>query len=162
MPRVVPSQVVQLIDQLFPGVTQAPHMNIGSGPHLTAVVTFAKQIPAELLTIAGQDLSDYAVALEYMESTERSRLALQRGVNVPEFRDRNVVVLLRDALLKCPDEAPAPGTVELVFISDPELRDSLRRDISAANQDMIYGEWKGATVLAGSATEALLLWAIQA
>jgi hypothetical protein len=47
-----------------------------------------------------------------------------------------------------------------LFITDIDLRDSIRRDISAANQDMVNGEWKGATVLAGSATEALLLWAV--
>jgi hypothetical protein len=49
----------------------------------------------------------------------------------------------------------------LAFIKDTDLRESIRRDISAANQDMASGEWKGATVLAGSATEALLLWAVQ-
>jgi hypothetical protein len=64
-------------------------------------------------------------------------------------------------LAKCPDEAPAPGTTELAFISDADLRENIRRDISAANQDMTNGEWKGATVLAGAAVEALLLWVVQ-
>jgi hypothetical protein len=49
----------------------------------------------------------------------------------------------------------------LIFISDGELRDSIRLDISSANRDLVSHEYKGATVLAGSATEALLLWAIQ-
>jgi hypothetical protein len=48
-----------------------------------------------------------------------------------------------------------------LFVTDAELRDSVRLDISAANRDAENGEYKGATVLAGSATEALLLWAIQ-
>jgi hypothetical protein len=34
-------------------------------------------------------------------------------------------------------------------------------DISAANRDASNGEWKGSTVLAGPAAEALLLWAIK-
>lgn len=71
------------------------------------------------------------------------------------------MLLLRNALAKCPDEVPSPLTVGLIFIADIDLRDNIRRDISAANQDMANGEWKGATVLAGSATEALLLWAVQ-
>jgi hypothetical protein len=71
------------------------------------------------------------------------------------------IVLLRRTLAKCPDEVPSPGTTELVFIVDTELRESIRRDISAANQDMVNAEWKGATVLAGSATEALLLWGMK-
>src|SRR5579872_1159926 len=158
MPRVVPSQVVQVIDQLFPTAATAKNLTIGAAPQLTASVSFARQIPPELLALTGQDLSDYVVALEFMESTEQRALALQRGLAVPEYRESNVIALLRSALAKCPDEAPALGTTELVFLGDPELRESIRRDISAANQDMANGEWKGATVLAGSATEALLLW----
>jgi hypothetical protein len=61
----------------------------------------------------------------------------------------------------CPDEATASGTAPLSFIGDPELRESIRLDISAAHRDLAQGEWKGATVLAGAAVEALLLWAVQ-
>jgi hypothetical protein len=48
-----------------------------------------------------------------------------------------------------------------MFISDAALRDSIRIDISTATSSFNNGEWKGATVLAGSAAEALLLWSIQ-
>jgi len=51
--------------------------------------------------------------------------------------------------------------VELLYITDQALRDSIRLDISAAHRDCAQGEWKGATVLAGAAIEALLLWALQ-
>jgi hypothetical protein len=71
------------------------------------------------------------------------------------------VSVVRHALVKCPDESPAPTTTELVFIADQDLRQSIRLDISAANANFGNGEWKGATVLAGAAVEALLLWAIQ-
>jgi len=121
MPRVVPSQVIQLIEQLFPQALTNKHFALGTGPALMAIVNFAKQIPPELLRLSGQDLSDYVVALEYMESTERRTLALQRGLNVPEYRDCNVLALLRDALAKCPDEAPVPGTGELPFLLDADL-----------------------------------------
>lgn len=63
--------------------------------------------------------------------------------------------------MKCPDEAPAPGTTDLPFVTHAELRESIRLDISAANRDFANGEWKGATVLAASAVEALLLFALQ-
>ncbi|GAA09697.1 hypothetical protein ATPR_2701 [Acetobacter tropicalis NBRC 101654] len=52
-------------------------------------------------------------------------------------------------------------TTELAFIEDVELRNSIRLDISAATNALHNGEWKAATVLAGSASEALLLWAIK-
>jgi hypothetical protein len=68
---------------------------------------------------------------------------------------------IRDALSKCPDEAPAPSTSELNFITDPALRENLRNDISAVERALSNSEWKAATVLAGSAIEALLLWELQ-
>jgi hypothetical protein len=71
------------------------------------------------------------------------------------------VTLIRRILEKCHDDAPTPGTTELAFVTDADLRESIRRDISAASRDLTNGEWKGATVLAGSAVEALPLWALQ-
>jgi hypothetical protein len=62
---------------------------------------------------------------------------------------------------QCPDEAPAPATSELKFITDPALRENLRNDIGAVERALSNGEWKAATVLAGSAIEALLLWDLQ-
>jgi hypothetical protein len=163
MPRVVPSQVVDLIDQLFPSARTDDHLRVhlGATMALAAVIAFVNKIPAELLTITGQDLSDYAVALASIERVQQLWLAGGGQWNLADHRATSPIVLLRRALAKCPDEAPAPGTTELGFIIDVDLRDSIRRDISAANQDMVNGEWKGATVLAGSATEALLLWAVQ-
>jgi len=71
------------------------------------------------------------------------------------------VTLIRNSLSECPDESPRAGTADLLFISDADLRGSIRLDISAANTDLLSGEWKGATVLAGAAVEALLLWVLQ-
>ena len=71
------------------------------------------------------------------------------------------MALLRQTLAKCPDQVPSPSTTRLLFITDPGLRESIRQDITAANQDSMNAEWKGATVLAGSATEALLLWGVR-
>jgi len=64
-------------------------------------------------------------------------------------------------LVKCPDEAPAAQTIGLDFIADAAYRNQLRTDISAAYSAERNGEWKAATVLAGSVVEALLLWALQ-
>src|SRR5260370_41389372 len=137
MPRVVPSQVVELIDQIYPQVRTSGRQNLPSGPEATAVVKLAKEIPSELLTLSGQDLSDYFVSLSLIEGTEQGRLALQHGSPVPEHRGLSTIFLLRKALSKCRDEVPAPETTELLFVSDDALRDSIRRDISAANQGMI-------------------------
>jgi len=42
-----------------------------------------------------------------------------------------------------------------------QLRTDLRCDIGAIDRALSNGEWKAATVLAGSVIEALLLWALQ-
>jgi hypothetical protein len=64
-------------------------------------------------------------------------------------------------LCNCPDEAPASSTTEPAFISDADLRADLHRDLGEIDRSLQNGEWKGATVLAGSITEALLLSALQ-
>jgi hypothetical protein len=66
-----------------------------------------------------------------------------------------------DRLLRtCPDDAPAPSTTDPAFISDADLRADLLQDLGEVNRSLHNGEWKGATVLAGSIVEALLLWAL--
>jgi len=81
--------------------------------------------------------------------------------NVAGFGNLNPVTLVRRALARCPDEAPAPQAAELAFIMDVELRQALRIDISEAYRAYAEGSWKAATVVAGSVVEALLLWALR-
>jgi hypothetical protein len=81
--------------------------------------------------------------------------------NLPQVQGKTAVLVIYETLKLCPDQTASPETADLIFISDGELRDSIRLDISSANRDLVSHEYKGATVLAGSATEALLLWAIQ-
>jgi hypothetical protein len=81
------------------------------------------------------------------------------GFDLPKLR--NPLFIIRDALVNCPDESPSPSTSEPNFISDPDLKMGLRNDIGSVNRALSNGEWKAATVLAGSVIEALLLWALQ-
>jgi hypothetical protein len=171
MPRVVPSQVVTLIDKLFRfAVTQKDsqqdrvRIDHIYANELAAIVYMADQIPPELIVLAGDHYTAYASSLTAMR-TAVTIWQLRGGVepleNLKGFGYLNPVTLLRRALEQCPDESPAPSTVELAFISEQEFRENLRTDISAANQALSNGEWKAATVLAGAAIEALLLWALQ-
>jgi hypothetical protein len=171
MPRVVPSDVVSAIERMFPWVIlddeRARNRSIGMGhsERLAAVVTLVEQLPEELIVLNAED----HLGLLCATSAARHQLALwESGVaegyvlaELHGFEPRTPVVIVRDCLAKCPDQAPAPGTAGLPFITDAELGESIRLDISGANRDLAQGEWKGATVLAGSAIEALLLWALQ-
>lgn len=170
MPRIVPSQVVTLVDRLFPwGATQKNtkqevQLERSSTNSLAAVVELADQIPPELITL---DPDSYAVYVTSLTAIRTAIRAWQTGggvdylTKIPGLGNLNPVTLLRDYLELCPDEFPAPSTAELSFIADQAFRNNLRIDISAAHQAYGNGEYKAATVLAGASVEALLLWALQ-
>jgi hypothetical protein len=164
MPRVVPSQVRELINKTFPpaSLSSGSGKQIGhnAGAHLRAVLVLAEKIPDELLVLRGEDYNNYVTALEIIRHTLSQWIQGHLHLFLPLVGNRNAVLVVYEALTLCPDESTAPATATLMFISDPELRDSIGLDISAADRDLVNAEWKGATVLAGSATEALLLWAV--
>ena len=162
MARIVPSQIVALIDQNPPGNSATLSVGHGTVGILTAVTRLIDELPAELLTISGADYSDLVCSVEFI----RNSVAFWQQKGVGEIgnsgiRGKNVLVLIREVLAKCPDQAPSPTTTALAFITDNDLRDSVQLDISTATSALHNGEWKAATVLAGAASEALLLLAIQ-
>lgn len=126
----------------------------------------ADQIPGELLTMESALYALFISAkghirhrLVYWATSDPNR-GHDLGV-MPGQPEQIPVTVIRDALAKCEDESPAPATSELNFIADPDLRTNLRNDIGAINRALVKGEWKAATVLAGSAIEALLLCDLQ-
>lgn len=50
---------------------------------------------------------------------------------------------------------------ELPFIADLDIRNGIQDRIQAAWIDFVAREWMGATIIAGNALEALLLWALK-
>jgi hypothetical protein len=57
-----------------------------------------------------------------------------------------------------PGRVPPLQTTELLFVTDTDLRHSIRQDMGAINTAVTHAEWKAGTVLPGAAIEALLLW----
>jgi hypothetical protein len=173
MARVVPSQVVELIDRLFPFAatqedTQSKRvtLSVSEANRVAAILSMVDQIPAQLIALEGDNYSIYASSLAAIRTCITSwqfRGDVQPLERLPGIGSGNLnpVTLLRRVLTLCPDEYPSASTAELMFISDPEFMGILRTDLSSTNQALINGEWKAATVLAGSIVEALLLWALQ-
>jgi hypothetical protein len=171
MPRVVPSDVVKLIDKVFPWAAQATaagqsvtQLGIQHAGGVAAVADVTERIPPELLVLAGDKYASMIAGLAACRAALQAWGTGDRHTYlsaVPGFDNVNAVGLVRQALAQCPDQAASATTQELSFINDPDLRASIRLDLSGANGDLAQGEWKGATVLAGSATEALLLWVLQ-
>lgn len=165
MPRIVPSQVVRFIDKVLPQGGGNPTLGRGNAGQLRALVTLVDGIPDELLTMDSDSSAGLACGVAHIKETLATwvgdRTARGNLDPVPGFGSETAVTLIRKALANCPDEAPAPSTAELIFITDGGLRTNLRTDIGAVYRVLSNGEWKAATVLAGSAVEALLLWALQ-
>jgi hypothetical protein len=169
MPRVVPSQVREFIDNLpsyqaGQDATFVNFMNLGV-PNLSAIVDLVEQIPDELLTMDPTAYASLVRAKAQIRVAISERIADRQANVTPRSNPLHVaadpVRMIREALAKCPDESPAPGTSELKFVKDPDLKENLRNDFGAIERALSHGEWKAATVLAGSTIEALLLWDLQ-
>ena len=174
MPRVFPSQVVTVIDLVFPwAATQADNAGARQAVPMTdssrvaAVLELYEEISQELIRLEGADYTGLAVGIGAMRNAIDRWTHLGVSGPTPElvyvagYSNLNPISLVRRALAKCQDQVPAPATAGLAFIRDDQLRESLRIDISAAEQAFSDAGWKAATVLAGSVVEALLLWAVQ-
>ncbi len=168
MPRVVPSQVVELIDQIFPAAKDqidSKHkcfsLDRTYQNELAAIVDLVEQIPPELIKLESKDYSALQLAVTAIRNTiptwQVRNIGLER---IHGHGYLNPVSIIRNTLSKCPDEGVSKSTSDLAFISIQELRDNLRIDISSANQAFQNGEWKAATVLAGATIEALLLYVL--
>jgi hypothetical protein len=162
MTRVVPSQVREFIETEF-GKAIAPEWNIprDHSAKLAGLLMICEKLPDELLTPIGPDYAKYIVALGAIRHQLAAWFHKVDPPTLPHIFGKNAVSLIYETLKLCPDEFPSAATTSLAFIADAQLRESIRLDVSAANHDFGNHEYKGATVLAGSATEALLLWAIK-
>jgi len=157
MPRVVPSQVVDVIDQLFPAAknqkdTQQNRFSLSRSNQneLAAIIELVEQIPSELITLDQKDYTGLQLAITAIRNTIPTWQLRDYGLDrIHGYGNLNPVTIIRNALSKCPDEGISKSTSDLSFILDHEFRKNLRLDISSANQAFQNGEWKAATVLAG-------------
>lgn len=169
MSRIVPSQVVEIIDQLFPMAKKQEDrqrdcfsLDRGNQNELAAIVDLVGKIPSELIALEARDY----VGLQLALTTIRTMIPVWQVCNyglekVQGYGHLNPISIIRNSLSKCPDQGVSGSISDLSFISDPEFRTSLRIDISSANQALQNGEWKAATVLAGAISEAFLLYVLQ-
>jgi hypothetical protein len=162
MPRVLPSQVIPAIDSLF-----GANRNELDGRVITNLYRAEVQTLLALLDEVPGELIDLPAA-EYLEFT-RCRAVLATTLvrwnagDVAPARDvggKDAVERIRRLMKKCRDELPPPAP-ELPFIADPDVRLGIEDRIHAAWTDFNAREWMGATVFAGAALEALLLWALK-
>ena len=161
MPKVVPSQVVEAIDSLF-GANRS-ELDGRAVTHVYraevhALLALLDEVPRELIDLG---------SVEYLEFTRCSAVLATSLVrwnlgDIAPARDvggKDAVERIRRLMKQCHDELPS-AKPELPFISDPDIRLGIEDRIHAAWTDFNAREWMGATVFAGAALEALLLWAL--
>jgi hypothetical protein len=164
MPRVVPSQIVGLIDQVFPKAKDniSFYVDRPQADSCATIIDFIEQLPPELLVLSGQRYVEFQYSVNAIKiALNHWTLMTHRLGHVQGLGSLNPISIIRNLLSECPDEFPSKDTAELHFIEDSDLRSNLELDISATNQALSNAEWKAATVLAGSVIEALLLWILK-
>jgi hypothetical protein len=105
--------------------------------------------------------SDFSLFLICVDQVRATASAARYDALWATAEGSSPVEVIRELLAKCPDESTAEASAGLEFITDTPYRESLRTDLGAVNRAVSNGEWKVATVLAGSIVEAVLLWAIR-
>ena len=175
MPKVVPSQIVEYIDARFPAAKKQqekdgnPFQCDSSRQGIVSTILYlVDQLPEDLLRLTVDDLIYFLEAYHELKSAVANWNSGIPGAGGTKYKiykmkdgsQLNPITVIRNALSKCPDQGIETTTGKLTFIRDPEFCETIRQDISYANQALANAEWKASTVLAGSVIEALLLYAI--
>ncbi|WP_315745425.1 MULTISPECIES: hypothetical protein [unclassified Bradyrhizobium] len=159
MPRAFPSQITGYLATTFKTPENLSHATVHS--YIGAVAGFLDlydQLPDELIRLSPDDSAILIAAI----GTIRIGMDQFRRTSNPEGL-RPVGGALNNAwrLIATLKDA-APSIVhDLSFITDASLQEMIGLDISAVATDLQSGEWKGATIIAGSCCEALLLYGLQ-
>lgn len=170
MARIVPSTIRKFIEDES-ALANCANQDPKKQPQLSHLQAFELSALLHLLEAMPEELmpTDPDRHMDVVLGTNAIRHALdvwrsgdQKTILKPLKRwgGLNAVALVVKALAAAPDEAPAATTKTLPFISDAADRVALQNDISGVERAIHNGEWKAATVLAGSVIEALLLWAL--
>ena len=168
MPRIVPSMVVEFIDKVFPDskhdskiymeATFIPEQKAS----IAAVINMLSQISISNYPITSGQYMSLLLAETYLKEILDT---LKKGESIratPVIGQKpvNPICMIRRVLASIPDEFISPKSSKLEFIKDEEWRKNLELDISPMEKALSNGEWKAATIIAGSIIEALLLWAL--
>jgi hypothetical protein len=158
MPRTFPSQIVAYLEATFgtePLDLLEVHQKIG------AIVGFRDlydQLPHELVRLSPHDYAELVAAVGTVAfGVDQFRAT---GRNDSLNRVGHALATAWRLIRTLQDEVPSTSH-DLSFIGDSLFREMIGLDISAITTDLQSGEWKGATILAGSCCEALLLYGLQ-
>jgi len=162
MPKILPSQVASAIDSMFgAGRNELDSHAIAHTyrAEVHALLGLLDEVPSELVDLSSADYLEFSRCRAVLSTS----LALWNVGDTRPARDvggKDAVERIRRLMKQCHDDL-APPEPELPFIADDDTRLGIEDRIRAAWTDFNAREWMGATVFAGAALEALLLWALK-
>lgn len=124
------------------------------------LLSLLRQVPDELITVPFADYTEYLQCQSSLTSALSVWDVGDQDRPVRSGSGKDPVARIRRTMALCPDENPPPYP-DLLLISDDIARANVQQDIRAAWIDFRSEEWKGATVFAATAVEALLFWALK-
>lgn len=160
--RIVPSDIVALIDRVFPASAkgQTFHLAHNQAATLQALLTLADSLSPQFLPVGGEDLVCYLASCEVIRNhlDQWKSLGYKGGQFsvTPGFGNQNPVSHIREILSKRPDTILSPAVAGLEFVPDKKYREELRADLASVESLIRSQEWKAGMVLAGSLIEALV------
>lgn len=130
MPKAVPSQVVAVIDQVFPNAKDQIDSQQGRFSvdrtyqnEVAAIVELFDQIPAELIKLNPKDRTALQMAVTALKTTLPIWNLRNYGLDrIKGHGNLNPVTIIRNALSKCPDEVISESNVNNDVLEEP-LRD---------------------------------------
>jgi len=139
-------------------------LEFGHAPDVISLLDKCQELPEELRPqgddrfVYDKTLTIIGLAVERWKQGDRH--ATLRPLKGKDARLIHPITVIRTVLENCPDDPVAATVSELAFITDPDIREDLGQDIEEAKRALASRDWKGATVVAGSVIEGLLLWAL--
>jgi hypothetical protein len=118
------------------------------------------EVPSELIDLPSREYVELSRCRAVLATTLARWNVGDDAHWAKEVGGKDPIERIRRLILQCHDQFPPPEP-ELPFIADMDLRLGIEDQIRAAWTNFNAREWMGATVFAGTALEALLLWAVK-
>lgn len=159
MPRAFPTQITAYLAATFKKPENLDHATVHS--HMGAVVGFLElydRLPEALVRLSPKD---YAALVTAIGTIRIGADQFRRTNNTEGLRPVGGALGNAWKLIATLKDEAISASHDLSFIIDAVLQEMIGLDVSAVATDLQSGEWKGATIIAGSCCEALLLYGLQ-
>ena len=157
MQSTFPTQIAAYLETNFPD-GKIPSILLDHVGVLAGFCDLYERLPNELIRLPPPEYSALVAAVGNLKfRLEQFKVTGRTDSLNGAFLSLKIALEL---IRKLKDQVPST-TTNLSFISDLILQEMIGLDLSAINTALQSAEWKGATVLAGSCCEALLLYGLQ-